>query len=266
MNWKNAINLEYPQNILFILCIENPTECQIEGFKYLMSYIIKNEEKVYLEYYFKDGLSINEISEKENISSENVESTIENLLKMIRLNDYWIYIEKGYDSYVQYKGDKILAKVKEKMAELSIIFYDEDSEMEEYIFSDYEQYGYLLKDKEIPSEASKINVMEYLFESTIPSIRCSWLIGRNIQFFNDSDIEKTDCTFADVLNKIKESPFWFENIRRSTFRAVDELYLVCQELGFLTKFECQYLITFNYKGPNRNYLKNGLENTDVKSI
>ena len=246
LNWKEILDLGYPQNILFVLGIENPSEDQIQGFYYLLDKInLKEQNKDYLLYRFKKQKTLAEIADIFNVTRQAVDANIKYNLEKIRNNKDFIYIAMGYNRYIKLVEDKKKENEKrEKDARRKRLQRKIENNSFHDVRVDAKKKGYFLKDKPISQKAYTDLLENY---RDMMSIRVYNALVRSSKKY-------TGVTVGDVIEKIKEDPYWYKNIRNLGKDGVMLLYKTLLKVGYLTKFEFDYLCSF--KGStHRSYYK-----------
>ena len=100
MNWREILNKGYPQNILYVLGIENPNEDQVQGLYYALNSIeVKAKYRSYLRYRFFETMTLQEIGELFEVPKQSVDSSIKLYLQKIKDSEYFPYIYFGYNKY-----------------------------------------------------------------------------------------------------------------------------------------------------------------------
>ena len=246
MNWKDILNLGYPQNILYVLGIENPNEDQIKGFYYVFERIkIKEKQRDYLFYRFQKQKRLNEIADIFNVTRQAVDTSIKYSIEKIRNSEDLSYIINGYDGYIKIsEQEKKKEEKREKDARRKRLQRKIEKQSFKDVRLDTKKQGYFLKDKVIPQRAYTDLLENY---RDMMSIRVYNALVRSSKKY-------TGVTVGDVIEKIKEDPYWYKNIRNLGKDGVMLLYKTLLKVGYLTKFEFDYLCSF--KGStHRSYYK-----------
>lgn len=274
MNWKEILNLGYPQNILYVLGIENPSEDQIQGFYYTINSMIlenintegrKHKYFYYLNYRFEECMTLQQIGDIYGVPRQTVDANIKSCLNKIRSHKNWFYTYYGYNKYIEMlrveeeqKEQEQLEKEKRERRKKEIELHkiqkrDKDihrkrvqRKLDKNDFSmnkDIKENGYFFSLKIIPQKAYEDLLVNYKDEISARLFNC---IRRKFIMKYDSVL------ISDILEMIKSNPYWYKEVRNLGKETILELYKFLYNLGYLTKFELDYLSSFD-GGTSKSY-------------
>ena len=270
MNWREILNKGYPQNILYVLGIENPNEDQVQGLCYALNSIeVKAKYRSYLRYRFFETMTLQEIGELFEVPKQSVDSSIKLYLQKIKDSEYFPYIYFGYNKYSnilkleeEQKEQEQLEKEKRERRKKEIELHkiqkrDKDihrkrvqRKLDKNDFSmnkDIKENGYFFSLKIIPQKAYEDLFVNYKDEISARLFNC---IRRKFIMKYDSVL------ISDILEMMKSSPYWYKEVRNLGKESILELYKLILQFLYFNKNE---EIDTNYYETLLEYRKSFIE-------
>lgn len=234
-DYYEVINLGYPNNVLAMLGIHNPTEDQIKGYEVAFN-SLSPRNREYVLYRFSNCRTLQECGEHFGVSRQCIDDGIKRSIKKMKSEKYWPYIQHGYHNYRSLEEARkakefYIAEVTErdkgrKRLNRRLESY-EGHDLRLELNRDVKMHGYYLRTKKVHNKFSNMFLNDY---NPPPRVKrfFKYLIGGNP-------------TFSDILNLIITNPKWYNerlNFGKSSTNWVYDL-LYSQEA--LTKTEYAYL-------------------------
>ena len=235
VNYYEVVHRGYPENVLAMLGIENPSEDQIKGYYHIFETLHKPTQN-YISYRFSRVMTLQQCGEHFGVSRQCVDESIKAGLERFKKAANWPYIQYGYHSYLALEA----ARKAKELAYIQYTYRDTgrkrlNRRIEKYdghalkiaLNQDVKKFGYYLRSKKIDKKTNNV----YFFDLN-PSIRvknCLYRCGMR------------NPTVFDILNMIIDDPKWYKKIRNFGRICTVEVYDSLFNNGYLTKTEYGYL-------------------------